>query len=60
MTRAGVNKKLELWRESLESKGFKISRTKAEYMHYNFSNNRNANEELVKIGDKEIPQNDNF
>ena len=33
----GVNAKLEKWREALESKGFKISRTKTEYMVCNFS-----------------------
>jgi hypothetical protein len=59
-TRVQVNKKLKLWKESLESTGFKISRTKIEYMHYNFSNNRDINEEVVKIDDKEIPENDNF
>ena len=26
--RAGVNAKLELWRQTLESRGFKLSRTK--------------------------------
>jgi hypothetical protein len=28
----GVNQKLELWRQTLESKGFRLSRTKTEYM----------------------------
>ena len=31
-SRAGVNMKLELWRQTLESKGFRLSRTKTEYM----------------------------
>ena len=31
-TRSGVNAKLELWRETLESKGFRLSRTKTEYV----------------------------
>ena len=31
-SRTGVNQKLELWRETLESKGFRLSRTKTEYM----------------------------
>jgi hypothetical protein len=30
-SREGVNRKLELWRQTLESKGFIISRTKTEY-----------------------------
>jgi hypothetical protein len=29
-SRTGVNRKLELWRETLESKGFRLSRTKIE------------------------------
>ena len=31
-SRAGVNRKLELWRHTLESKEFRLSRTKTEYM----------------------------
>ena len=31
-SRAVVNRKLELWRRTLESKGFRLSRTKTEYM----------------------------
>ena len=30
-SRAGVNRKLELWRRTLESKGFRHSRTKTKY-----------------------------
>ena len=44
-TKSGVNAKLDVWREVLESKGFKISRTKTEYIKCNFSENRNTNEE---------------
>ena len=31
-SRIGVDRKLELWRRTLESKGFRLSRTKIEYM----------------------------
>ncbi|KAF3664601.1 Protein BOLA2 [Capsicum annuum] len=31
-TRGGVNAKLEIWRQTLESKGFRLSRTKTEYL----------------------------
>jgi len=41
----GFNRKLELWRSTLESKCFKLSRTKIEYMHCKFSEDR--------IGDRE-------
>ena len=42
-SQAGVNRKLELWRQLLESKGFRLSRTKTEYMRCDFS--RAAQEE---------------
>jgi hypothetical protein len=35
-SQAGINKKLELWRQTLESKGFRLSRTKTEYMRCDF------------------------
>ena len=35
-SRTGVNQKLELWRETLESKGFRLSRTKTKYMRCDF------------------------
>ena len=48
-TKYEVNAKLEVWREALESKGFKISRTKIEYIKYNFSESKNINEETINI-----------
>jgi hypothetical protein len=36
-TRVGINRKLELWKDALESKGFRISRTKTEYRMCDFS-----------------------
>ena len=39
-SRAGVNRKLELWRRTLESKGFRLSRSKTEYMTCDFSATR--------------------
>ncbi|XP_070042852.1 uncharacterized protein [Nicotiana tomentosiformis] len=36
-TRYGVNAQLEIWRHTLESKGFKLSRTKTEYLECKFS-----------------------
>ena len=35
-SQAGVNSKLELWRQTLESKGFRLSRTKTKYMRCDF------------------------
>jgi len=34
--RAGVNAKLELWRQTLESRGFRLSRAKTEYIKCKF------------------------
>lgn len=53
-TREGVNAKLELWRGVLESKGFRISQTKTEYMECKFSQNRSRNEGGVKIDNQDI------
>jgi hypothetical protein len=36
-SRAGVNRKLELWQETLEPKGLRLSRNKTEYMRCDFS-----------------------
>jgi hypothetical protein len=35
-SRAGVNRKLELWKHVLESKGFRLSRAKTKYMMCDF------------------------
>ena len=40
-TREEVNTKLEICRKALESKGFRINRTKTEYIECKFSNNNN-------------------
>ena len=36
-SREGVNTKLERWRDTLEAKGFRLSRSKMEYLHCTFS-----------------------
>jgi hypothetical protein len=36
-SRVGVDQKLELWRQTLETKGFMLSRSKTEYMKCDFS-----------------------
>ena len=59
-TEGGVNAKLEVWREALESKGFRISRTKTEHMTCKFSGNSNAHTEGVKIQDQVIPTKEHF
>ena len=52
-SRTGVNRKLELWRQTLESKGFRLSRTKTEYMMCGFSTR--CEEEEVSLGKQVVP-----
>ncbi|KAH0451292.1 hypothetical protein IEQ34_018591 [Dendrobium chrysotoxum] len=58
-TREGVEGKLELWRSTLESKGFRLSRSKTEYMECNFSNNR-PSEGIVTLADQVINKSTRF
>jgi hypothetical protein len=54
-----VNRKLELWRQTLESKGFKVSRTKTEYMRCNFGNATHEEGEMSLEG-QVVPKKDTF
>ena len=58
-TRVGVNRKLELWRQTLESKGFRLSRTKTEYMRCDFSG-VGCEEENVSLEGQIMPKRDSF
>ncbi|KAG2620228.1 hypothetical protein PVAP13_3NG078803 [Panicum virgatum] len=57
--RAGVNRKLELWRLTLESKGFRLSRTKTEYMMCDFSATRHEGGD-VSLDGQVVVQKDTF
>ncbi|KAK9082943.1 hypothetical protein Scep_029414 [Stephania cephalantha] len=59
-TKDGVNRKLELLRNTLESKGFKLSRMKTEYMHCEFRNTRHRDDGVVKLGEIEVPKVNHF
>ena len=48
--RQGINSKLELWRHTLESRGFKLSRSKTEYLRCGFSGEEGA-AKVVTIGE---------
>jgi Reverse transcriptase (RNA-dependent DNA polymerase) len=58
-SRIRVNKKLELWRQTLESKGFRLSRTKIEYMRFQFSE-ENSDDGDVSLDGRVVPMNDTF
>ena len=51
-----VNLKFEGWRETLEFKGFKISCTKIEYMHPNFSGEVQSDVISMRIEAQDTPQ----
>jgi Reverse transcriptase (RNA-dependent DNA polymerase) len=58
-SRIGLNQKLELWRQTLESKGFRLSRTKTEYMRCQFSG-ENSDDGDVSLDGRVVPMNDTF
>ncbi|KAF3674589.1 putative peptidyl-prolyl cis-trans isomerase FKBP17-1, chloroplastic-like [Capsicum annuum] len=47
-SRQGVNDKLEVWRQTLESKGFRLSRAKTDYLECKFSDSRQEEEMRVR------------
>jgi len=58
-TRQGVNDKLEQWRHTLESRDFRVSRSKTEYLHCCFSGSGEAGGEVTLDG-RPIPKVDKF
>jgi hypothetical protein len=58
-SRTWVNRKLELQRHTLESKGFILSRTKTEYMRCNFSTTRHE-EGDVSLDGQVVAKKDTF
>ena len=54
-----VNRKLELWRQTLESKGFRISRAKTEYMRCDFITARQEAGD-VSLEGQIVPKKDTF
>jgi hypothetical protein len=58
-SREGVNRKLELWRQTLESKGFRISRTKTEYLRCDFGTTISEDGD-VSLGSQVVPKKNTF
>jgi hypothetical protein len=58
-SRIGVNQKLKLWRQTLESKGFRFSRTKTEYMRCQFSGEKSDDRD-VSLDGRVVPMNYTF
>uniref|UniRef100_A0A1S3YG52 Reverse transcriptase domain-containing protein n=1 Tax=Nicotiana tabacum TaxID=4097 RepID=A0A1S3YG52_TOBAC len=59
-TRAGVNERLEVWRQTLESKGFKSSRTKTNYLECKFSDVTQEADMDVRLDTQVIPRRGSF
>ncbi|KAL5161290.1 LINE-1 retrotransposable element ORF2 protein [Glycine soja] len=55
-SREELNERLETWRRALETHGFRLSRSKSEYMKCKFNKRRRVSNSEVKIGDHIIPQ----
>ena len=58
-SRIRVDRKLELWRQILELKGFRLSRTKTEYMRCEFSGVRSEDKDVTLVG-QVVPRRDTF
>ena len=58
-SQAGVNRKLELWQQTLESKGFRLNRTKTEYMRCDFGG-ATQEEGDVSLEGQVVSKNDTF
>jgi hypothetical protein len=50
----GVDDKLDIWRGVLESNGFRLSRSKTQYMECKFSMRRDKDGVIVKLDCQEI------
>jgi hypothetical protein len=57
-SRMGINRKLDLWRQTLESKGSKLSRTKTKYMKCGCSTTTCKEEDDVSLDGKVVPWKD--
>ncbi|RZC31475.1 Pentatricopeptide repeat-containing protein [Glycine soja] len=55
-SREELNERLETWRRALETHGFRLSRSKSEYMECKFNKRRRVSNSEVKIGDHINPQ----
>jgi len=55
-SREELNGRLVIWRQALETYGFRMNRSKTEYMECNFSKRRSRFTLEMKVGDHTIPQ----
>ena len=53
-TKEGVNKKLKLWRQTLEARGFRLNRSKNEYIECKFRKRRNNEQGIITLDGQQI------
>ncbi|KAL6497691.1 hypothetical protein OROHE_027016 [Orobanche hederae] len=53
-TKVGVQQKSELWRDTLEARGFRLSRSKTEYMECRFSDNSDREAGMITFDGKVV------
>lgn len=56
----GVNVKIEVWRQALETKGLRLSRTKTEYVECKFSDVIHESCVGIRLDTQNIPMRDKF
>ncbi|KAF3678770.1 Callose synthase 5 [Capsicum annuum] len=59
-TWGGVNEKLEVWRQTLESKGFRLSRFKTKYLECKFSDSSQEDEVVVRLDSQDVRKRDSL
>ena len=59
-TTDGICTKIEFWRKTLRSKGFKLSITKTERMFCKFDSNTTPDRTDVKLGTQTVPRKSSF
>ncbi|XP_019238156.1 PREDICTED: uncharacterized protein LOC109218258 [Nicotiana attenuata] len=57
---SSVNESLEIWRQTLEAKGFKLSRTKTKYLECKFSDKSGETDIDVRLDSQVIPKRGSF
>lgn len=55
-----ANLKMEIWRNTLKAKGFKLNRVIIKYLKCNYSNKASTNERKVRMDNIEIGRNRSF
>ncbi|KAG5632600.1 hypothetical protein H5410_004317 [Solanum commersonii] len=55
-----VNARLEVWRQALESRGFRLSKTKTEYLRCKFNDVLDEENVEVRLATQIIPKKESF